>query len=82
MSQCLLLDLEEAAQQLTVSRRTVERLVNEGSLRSVRVPHSRRIARSDLEAFVERLRNTDRPHGTVTVLGGSRSVERQEAGRR
>lgn len=74
MSQCLLLDLDETAQQLAVSRRTVERLVNEGSLRSVRVLQSRRIARSDLEAFVEGLRDTDRPHGTLTVLGREANI--------
>jgi excisionase family DNA binding protein len=68
ISQPLLVDLEEAAQQLAISRRAVERLVNEGSLRSVKVLHSRRIARSDLEAFVQRLRDADQPHATVTVL--------------
>jgi excisionase family DNA binding protein len=74
MRQRLLLDFEEAAQQLAVSRRTLERLVNEGSLRSVRVLRSRRIARSDLEAFVQRLRAADRPHATVTVLGREAKV--------
>jgi excisionase family DNA binding protein len=72
--QCLLVHIEEAAQQLAVSQRTVERLVDEGSLRSVKVLHSRRIARSDLEAFVQRLRDTERPHATFTVDGREAKV--------
>ena len=56
MNPCLLVCLEEAAQYLAVSRCTVERLVLDGSLPSVKVLHSRRIAMSDLEAFVTSLR--------------------------
>jgi len=67
MSPSLLVDLEEAAQHLAVSRRTVERLILDGSLRSVRVGHSRRIAMSDLEAFVQGLR-AERSDPTVASL--------------
>lgn len=67
MNPRLLVGLEEAAQYLAVSRRTVERLVLDGSLRSVKVLHSRRIAMYDLEAFVHRLR-AERSDAPVTSL--------------
>jgi excisionase family DNA binding protein len=67
MSPCRLVDIEEAAHHLAVSRRTVERLVMDGSIRSVKVLHSRRIAMSDLEAFVQRLR-AEGPDAAVTSL--------------
>ena len=67
MNPRLLVGLEEAAECLAVSPRTVERLVLDGSLRSVKVLHSRRIAMSDLEAFVHRLR-AEPSDGPVTSL--------------
>jgi excisionase family DNA binding protein len=53
---CLLVGLDEAAQYLAVNRRTVDRLVQDGSLHSVKVLDSTRIAVTDLEEFVHRLR--------------------------
>jgi excisionase family DNA binding protein len=51
----LLVDVSEAAEMLGVSSRQVERLVASGALPSVKVGASRRIRRSDLEAFVASL---------------------------
>lgn len=52
----LLLDLPQVAEALSLSLRTVQKLTYEGRLRSLTVGRSRRVARADLEAFVERLR--------------------------
>ena len=41
--------LEETAESLAISRRTVERLVKARELQSYRVGHSRRIAAEELE---------------------------------
>jgi excisionase family DNA binding protein len=49
-----LLTLAEAADQLRVSRRTLERYMTEGSLPVVRLPSGhRRIRRADLEAMID-----------------------------
>lgn len=52
----LLLPVPEAAKRLTLSRSTVQRLVDGGELPAVKIGRSRRIAVADLEAYVERLR--------------------------
>ena len=49
----LLYTVVRAAELLSVSQRAVERLVASGELKSVRVGRLRRIAASDLHAFVE-----------------------------
>ena len=51
----LLLTKSEVAEQLSVSERTVERLVASGRLTQVYVEHSARIRVKDLEIFVESL---------------------------
>jgi len=48
-----LLTPDEAAQFLSVSHRTVKRLVAEGSLRACKVRKSMRFSLEDLEAYVE-----------------------------
>ena len=53
----LLVDVREAAKRLSVSKRTIQSLLYSGQLRGVKVGRCRRIALSELEAFVERLRD-------------------------
>ena len=48
-----LLTPDGAAQFLSVSQRTVKRLVADGSLRAYRVRRSMRLKLEDLEAYVE-----------------------------
>ncbi len=56
----LLLTVAEAATELRVSGRTVERMVREGVLLAVRIGKrgDQRIRRADLEKFVGRLKTT------------------------
>jgi excisionase family DNA binding protein len=52
----LLLTIPEVAEQLRVSKRTVERLISAGRIPVVRVASQRRfVRRTDLESYVERL---------------------------
>ena len=51
-----LLTLKEAADFLSVSARTIKRLVSEGSLSAVRVRNSIRFKLQDLELYIERSR--------------------------
>ena len=51
-----LLTPKEAADFLSVSARTIKRLVSEGSLRAVRVRSSMRFKLQDLEIYIERSR--------------------------
>lgn len=53
----LLLTPERAAERLDMSRTVIYELMSRGELRSVRIGRSRRIATTDLSAYVERLRN-------------------------
>lgn len=48
-----LLTIEQVAERLTCSRRTVERLLSEGALPVVRVRRSPRVAASDVQAYLE-----------------------------
>ena len=52
----LLLNLDQAARGLAVSRRTLQALIYRGELPSVRIGRCRRIAAADLQRFVEGLR--------------------------
>lgn len=52
----LLLDLDETAETLSISRRSVQQLIYKGELASVAIGRSRRVAVEDLEAYVNRLR--------------------------
>jgi excisionase family DNA binding protein len=55
----LLLRPEEAAEMLGVSRASVYRLLENGVLAGVRIGASRRIAVTEVEAFVARLAEAD-----------------------
>jgi excisionase family DNA binding protein len=59
VSDRLLLDAEGAAELLSMSRASVERLAASGDLKSVRVRGMRRYRKLDLEAFVEDLGEND-----------------------
>ena len=68
----MLLDVGEVAEELAISRRSVQALVYSGALASVKIGRTRRVARVDLEDFVQRLRleNEDaRPR--LGVVGGT-----------
>lgn len=51
----LLLSVDEAARRLSIGRSHLYEHLLRGTLRSVRIGRSRRIAARDLEAFIERL---------------------------
>jgi excisionase family DNA binding protein len=53
----LLVDADEAARRLSVSKRTVQALLYSGQLRGVKVGRCRRIPVSELTIYVERLRD-------------------------
>lgn len=63
----VLFDLDEVAHRLRVHRRTVERAVRDGHLRSVRIGRRRRIAPVDLDAYIAALRGVhgERPAGVA-----------------
>lgn len=52
----LLLTVDEAASQLSIGRSHLYEYLLSGSLPSIRIGRSRRIATRDLNAFIERLR--------------------------
>jgi excisionase family DNA binding protein len=55
----LLLRAEEVAEELGIGRSTVYRLLQTGQLRGVLIGKARRFSRAEVEAFVERLRESD-----------------------
>jgi excisionase family DNA binding protein len=59
----LLLTYAEAAESLGVSPATLRRLVADGELPAVSVRGAVRVARSDVERYVERLRTRRMPDG-------------------
>lgn len=54
----LLYDIPSAAVALTLSRRTVEKLIAAGSLETVKIGRSRRIPAQALADYIEHLRRT------------------------
>jgi excisionase family DNA binding protein len=52
----LLIDLNEAGERLAISRRSVERLLENKELRAVRVGRRRLVSTAELERFVGQLR--------------------------
>jgi len=72
MTNPLLVDLDEAAVLLSVSRRSVQTLVYEGRLASVQVGRRRLIAMPDLEAFVDRLREDSGHPAHLAIIEGRR----------
>lgn len=72
MGQELLLGLDEVGRRLGLSRRTVQGLIHDGGLSSVKIGRCRRIAVADLEAFVERLREQSTDGAIRLEVMGSR----------
>ncbi len=65
----LLVDVDEAARRLSLSRRSVQSLIYKGQLPSISVGRRRLVAVADLLAFVDGLRHeTDRE--PLSVIGG------------
>ena len=60
MTNPLLLDIEPAAEVVGISRSTMYRLMNDGSIRSVHIGRRRLIERAELDRFVGQLRGGDR----------------------
>ena len=67
----LLVDLDEAARALSLSKRSLQQLVYAGELPSVRIGRSRRVAVADLEAFVAALRADQAESPTANALVGA-----------
>jgi excisionase family DNA binding protein len=67
VSDRLLVDLDEAAERLSLSRRSVQQLVFDGVRPSVKVRRRRLVAVSDLTSFVDALRQENAPHLTVVA---------------
>lgn len=61
----LLVTLDEAARRLGLCRRSVQTLIYEGELPSLKIHRSRRVAVVDLERYVQRLRQD---HDTLEPL--------------
>jgi excisionase family DNA binding protein len=57
----LLLDYQDAGEQLSVGRTTIYGLVERGELRTVKIGRRSLITRDSLEAFVERLSRAGDP---------------------
>jgi excisionase family DNA binding protein len=55
--QSLLLTIAGTARALAVSERTVQRLISTGALPSVRIGDARRVARTDLERYIDERRD-------------------------
>jgi excisionase family DNA binding protein len=70
----LLVTLDEAGRRLSLCRRSVQQLVYDGALPSVKVGRSRRIALVDLNAYVDSLRQENDREGRLTVVEGDRAV--------
>ena len=57
MANALLLNPEEAAEILGMSRSTIYKLITAGEIQSVKIGRSRRIPRQEIERFVDSLFN-------------------------
>jgi excisionase family DNA binding protein len=66
MTEPLLLTIADAARQLACSTRLVEKLIYSGDLRSVRLgKRARRVPRTDLTDYIDRLRGDHADPGLV-----------------
>ena len=64
----LLMTVDQAEEMTMICRSKLYLYIASGALRSIKVGRSRRIARVDLEAFVERLRTEQlEPQGAATA---------------
>jgi excisionase family DNA binding protein len=73
----LLLTPEEAAQLLRVGRTTIYALIKAGELRPVHIGRSCRLARAELERYVDRLQAPPPPPPARRRRGGSRTTTNQ-----
>lgn len=71
MTDELLIGLGEAGRRLGLSRRSIQGLIYAGSLPSVRIGRSRRIAVADLISYVDGLREAN-DRGTASLAVVSR----------
>lgn len=78
----LLIDLDEAARRLSMCRRSVQQLIHEGELLSVKVGRSRRVAVADLETFVRGLREEPADDVLQTQLSSRVTMRACTAGKR
>ena len=51
--------LDDVAERLVISRRSVEKLIASGQLASVKIGKSRRVSEDDLAAYIDGLRSGD-----------------------
>jgi excisionase family DNA binding protein len=73
----LLLTPEEAAQLLRVGRTTIYALIKAGELRPVHIGRSCRLARAELERYVDRLQAPPPTPPARRRRGGSRTTTNQ-----
>jgi len=71
----VLLDLDDVAVRLGVSRRSVQRLVADGSLPTVTLGSARRVHVDDLSDFLDSLRST-RPAGPTALAAMAGATRR------
>jgi excisionase family DNA binding protein len=71
MSDELLVSLDEAGRRLSLSRRSVQGLIYSSELRSLKIGRCRRIAVTELEAYVERLRRGEAEALAVVGVGAA-----------
>jgi excisionase family DNA binding protein len=66
----LLITVNEAGRRLGLCRRSVQTLIYEGELNSLKIHRSRRVAVVDLEAYVQRLRQDHDNLQPLAVIEG------------
>lgn len=71
MTETLLLTLEHAAQRLSISPRTVRRLIDRGELAPIRIGRSLRLSADELRAYVDRQMPSSHNAAGVAVPGDS-----------
>lgn len=59
-NEALLVTVADGMRLLSVGRNAIWNLINSGELRSVKIGRSRRIPRTEIEAYVARLSETQR----------------------
>lgn len=69
MTETLLLTLEDAAQRLAISPRSVRRLIERGELTPIRIGRAVRLSADDLRAYVDQQRPSGHNAAGVAVPG-------------
>jgi len=75
-----LLSIQSAAEHLAISRRTLEREIADGKIAVIQIRGSRRVAQSDVDAYIARSRRVERWQSTSVATGGT-TVSRSTADR-